>query len=163
MYSKYNIYVCILRYWFFCYTFVDINECSAVSNPCKDGSTCTNTDGGHQCGCPAGKEYDYENNICKGKASSIKQIGLFLLEEHHQRIIICCRKSLHHIIFFICHRFSKHFILKLAVQNKFSNEKWITLSLSFGNINFRNYIHFGNGNYLRMTLCCLQHMWNKLK
>ena len=58
--------------------FEDINECDE-SNPCKDGSTCSNTEGGHRCICPPGYEYDSQNNICSGEALAFKEI----LHPHH--------------------------------------------------------------------------------
>jgi hypothetical protein len=49
-----------------CNTFIDLNECNGTT-PCRDNSTCRNTEPGYQCLCPAGREYDYQNNVCQGK------------------------------------------------------------------------------------------------
>ena len=43
---------------------LDIDECSADSNPCDENADCTNTDGSYSCTCKEG--FDGNGITCKG-------------------------------------------------------------------------------------------------
>ena len=74
---------------------VDLDECT-VSNPCGNGSLCTNTVGGYKCDCSAGLEYDYQNNVCIGKLkmghkdifNGLKRIDLVFTELRFSHIFV---------------------------------------------------------------------------
>ena len=43
----------------------DINECAMFNGNCSQ--VCTNTDGGYECSCSAGYQFDDDNVTCNGK------------------------------------------------------------------------------------------------
>ncbi|XP_030851876.1 uncharacterized protein LOC590372 isoform X3 [Strongylocentrotus purpuratus] len=61
----------------------DINEC--LSNPCENGGTCSDIDGGYQCFCPEGfkgdycqtDEYECQSNPCQNNATCEDGINTF--------------------------------------------------------------------------------------
>ena len=60
----------------FC-VFSDINECTAGTHNCNQGTQCINTIGSFRCTCPDG--YSYDGTTCKGKQPLADLIAHFYI------------------------------------------------------------------------------------
>lgn len=64
-------------FYLYCYykgtfNFVDINECTTLSDICPDHSDCVNNDGSYTCVCNNGYKYNSVTDTCDSKYTTIK-------------------------------------------------------------------------------------------